>query len=122
MIIRKLDQPVDMLTHVQGGEGIICRRQFLLPEDSCGAGRLFAVFTLAPGDSIGYHKHTGDYELYYILKGKAKVTDGDREEFMEEGDMMLCRDGGSHSIEAVGEEPMEFLAEILFPNERGNAR
>ena len=116
MIIRKLDQPVDMLAHVQKGEGIICRRQFLLPEDSYGAGRLFGVFTLAPGDSIGYHQHNGEYELYYILKGKAKVMDNDEEVILEEGDMMQCKDGDSHGIEAVGEEPMEFLAVILYPN------
>ena len=116
MIIRKLDQPVDMLAHVQNGEGILCRRQFLIPEDACGAGRLFAVYTLEPGDSIGFHRHSGEYELYYILKGKAKVMDNDREVFLEEGDMMQCRDGESHGIEAVGEGPMEFMALILYPN------
>ena len=117
MITRKEDQPVELLTRVQGGEGIICRRQFLRAEDSCGTGRLFAVFTLSPGDSIGYHRHTGEFELYYILKGTAKVRDNDREVILEEGDMMQCRDGDSHSIEAVGEEPLELLAEILFVKE-----
>ena len=117
MIIKKLDQPVDMMPHVQGGEGIICRRQFLLPEDAYGSGRLFAVFTLEPGDSIGYHQHRGEFELYYILKGKARVKDNDEEILLEEGDMMQCKDGDSHCIEAVGEESLEFMALILFPNQ-----
>ena len=113
MYIRKLDQPVDMMSHVQNGEGIICRRQFLMPGDAYGAGRLFAVFTLNPGDSIGYHQHQGEFEVYYILKGQGKVTDNGDTYILEEGDMMQCGDGDSHSIEAVGEEPLEFLALIL---------
>lgn len=115
MIIKKLDQPVDMMPHVQGGEGIICRRQFLSKEDACGAGRLFAVFTLEPGDSIGYHQHQGEYELYYILKGQAKVMDNDKEVILEEGDMMQCKDGDSHCIQAIGDESLEFMALILYP-------
>ena len=117
MIIKKLDQPVDMMSHVQKGEGIIARRQYLLPEDAYGSGRLFAVFNLEPGDSIGYHQHQGEFELYYILKGQAKVRDNEKEYLLEEGDMMQCKDGDSHSIEAVGEESLEFMALILFPNE-----
>ena len=114
MFRKKLDQPVDLLPQVQGGEGILCRRQFLLPEESAGTGRLFAAFTLNPGDSIGYHKHEGEFELYYIVKGKGRVVDNGEEYILEEGDMMQCKKGDSHSIEAVGEEELEFIALILF--------
>ncbi len=86
---------------------------FLNAEDSYGAGSFFGKATIPPGGSIGYHQHKGETEIYYILKGKAKVFDNDMEHILEAGDMMQCKDGDGHGIENVGDCDLEFLAIIL---------
>ena len=104
---------MDLCPHLQNGKGTIEKRTFLENEDAAGAGRLFAIMTIQPGDSIGYHSHQNEYEVYYILKGRAKIVDDGETYELEEGDMMQCKSGSSHSIENVGEGPLEHLALIL---------
>ncbi len=113
MIIRKENQPCLIKEGVQGGAGQAHFRYFLEEKDAYGSGRLFAVITLRPGESIGPHSHQGEFELYYILKGEAQVSDNGQPFTLYPGDMMQCRDGDSHSVENRGQEDLEFLAVIL---------
>ncbi len=117
MLIRKEEQEVTYLPHLQGGEGAPKRRIFLPKEEAAGTGRLFSVFTLQPGESIGYHSHTDEFEFYYILKGEGTVTEDGVSYFVREGDMMQCKNGSAHSILNTGEEPLEFVAVILYVKE-----
>ncbi len=114
MYTRKNDQPVAIRSALMGGKGDILCRSFLSNEDAAGTGRMFAVNTIQPGDSIGYHSHQGEFEVYYILKGTAQVVEDGKRYTLYEGDMMQCKSGSSHSIENIGSEPLEHLALILF--------
>ena len=114
MLIRKGEQEVARLPHVQGGEGVIERRIFLPKEEAAGAGRLFSVFTLQPGESIGLHRHTGEFEIYYVLQGEGEVTEDGKTYRIGPGDMSLCKDGSEHMVVGCGEEPFEFAAIILY--------
>lgn len=98
---------------LQGGKGSVTLRHFLNKEDACGTGRLFAVSTINPGNSIGYHRHEGEFEVYYILQGIAKIVEDSETYLLHEGEMMQCKSGSSHSIESVGTEPLRHLALIL---------
>lgn len=113
MKILKKDQMEEVRPHMVGGEGECTVRQFLPVDCAYGAGRLFAVNTLEPGCSVGYHKHQGEYEVYYILEGVGHVVDDGEEYDLAAGDMMQCRDGFSHSIENRSDKPLRFLALIL---------
>lgn len=117
MYKRKEDQKCSVREGVMGGRGEILSRHFLSQEDAAGTGRLFAVNTVAPGCSIGRHSHQGEFEIYYILSGTAKVTDDGEEFILGEGDMQQCRSGHSHSIENAGDTPLEHIALILFEKE-----
>lgn len=98
-----------------GGKGEVQLTHFLDKEDASGKGRLFAKSVLPPGSSIGFHKHNGDFENYYILKGKALVTDDDgSQHVLEAGDVMFTPNGCGHAIENIGEENLEYIALILF--------
>jgi mannose-6-phosphate isomerase-like protein (cupin superfamily) len=78
-----------------------------------GKTRLFARLRLRKGCSIGYHVHEGEEEIFYILCGRAIVTeDGARAE-VGPGDAVLTGGGGGHAIENREEEPVELLAVIL---------
>ena len=114
MLIRKEDQAVSKMPHVQGGEGVIERRIFLPQEEAAGAGRLFGVFTLQPGESIGLHRHTGEFEIYYVLQGEGEVTEDGQTYRIGPGDMSQCKDGSEHMVVAVGGEPFVFVAIILY--------
>ncbi len=96
-----------------GGEGELEIVHFLEAEEACGAGRLFAVDTLLPGSSIGYHQHTGEYEIYLVLEGTAEIVEDGQTYLLQRGDMMQCGDGSSHSIKNIGSVPLRFLALIL---------
>ena len=99
--------------NLKGGKGTLEIVNFLEKEESGGAGRLFAVSIIPPGCSIGTHRHDGDFEVYYMLKGKAHVVDNGIPGTLEPGDCMVCYDGDTHSIENRGETPVEYIALIL---------
>ena len=75
--------------------------------------RLYARIVLKPGDSIGYHVHEGEDELYYILSGRAETNDNGTVREPVPGDSTLTRSGEGHSIKAVGTENLELLATIV---------
>lgn len=114
MIKRAADIRHNDEVRLKGGSGVIEIVNFLEKDESQGAGRLFAVSIIPPGGSIGYHKHEGDFEIYYFLKGVAHVCDDGEDAVLSPGDCMVCYDGHSHSIENRGEENLEYIALILY--------
>ncbi|MCL2580039.1 MAG: cupin domain-containing protein [Oscillospiraceae bacterium] len=105
--------------HLKGGKDTVRLIHFLEETQSYGTGRLFGISIIPPGGSIGYHTHTGDFEVYYILKGTAKVVDNGVEDILHPGDSMICREGDSHSIENIGDRDLEYVAIILYTNRKG---
>ena len=118
MIILKDDVPVKTVTGLHGGEGRLISRNFLDLEKSLGAGRVFSVSTLEEGASVAWHIHSGDSETFYVLKGAARVADGDGSlHILNPGDVAFCPDGEGHSIEAEG-GPVEYISIILFTKQQ----
>lgn len=114
MIRGKEDFKVEVIEGLKGGKGHVTVVNFFEQEDFLGKGRLYGKSIIEPGNSIGYHTHEGDQEAYFILKGKALYNDNGEEMILEPGDLAVCRDGDSHSIEAYGEENLEYVMLILF--------
>jgi len=118
MIIRKNEVPQRTIKGLHGGTGRMIARDFLDKEKSKGMGRLFSVSTLEKGSDIPWHEHHGDSELFYILRGRAKVTDGDRREhILEPGDVAHCLDGEGHAIESY-QGPVDYIAMILYTEQQ----
>ena len=118
MIKRKSEIEGKVHTGLRGGTGDTTIFSFLTEQEARGAGRLFAKMVLEPGCSIGAHKHETEMEAFYILKGKALLSDNGVEANLEEGDCHVCPDGQSHSIKNVGEGPLEFIAIILHTKQK----
>jgi len=118
MIKRENEMKITVHEEFLGGKGILKNVHFLDKEDASGTGRLFVKSILEPGCSIGNHTHKGDFEVYYILKGKALVEDNSNREELHPGDSILTKNGSSHSIENIGEENLEYIALILFDQEK----
>ena len=115
MIRRKDELNVAKLEEFRGGNGVTELRHLLSAEELGKAGRLFAHAVLHPGASIGYHKHEGEYEVYYILDGTAKLTQDDEVYELHAGDMSLCPPGSSHGIEnCMADKDLHYMAAIFF--------
>ena len=118
MIKRSSEIEGKVLTNFKDGIGDVTMYHFMTEKEANGAGRLFVKTVIEPGNSIGEHTHDGDVEAYYILKGKALVSDNGNEVVLEPGDCNFCPDGQSHSIKNVGDDTLEYIAIILYTKQK----
>ncbi len=115
MIRKKKDRMDKTVQALRDGKRYCEVSSFLTEEEAHGLGRGFSINTLPPGGSIGWHQHSGDFEVYLIVNGKATVTENDKSEHcLEEGDMMFCEEGDFHAIENTGDADLSFLSLILY--------
>ena len=72
-----------------------------------------AYAELPIGSTIGYHKHTNNDEIYFILSGEATITVDQEEQIIKKGDIILTRTGSSHGIKNVKNKLKFYAIEIL---------
>ena len=118
MIKKKSEIQGKVVTNLRGGIGDITMFHFLTEQEAKGAGRLFAKTVIEPGNTIGVHKHEGEMETYYILKGQGLLSDDGADVILEPGDCQICPDGHTHSLKNVGEDPLEFISIILYTKQK----
>ena len=114
MVRTKEEQSIEFKC-IRNGNGETEMRKILnSTEELYGKGRLFNHMILAPGRTIGEHTHEGDNEIFYFLKGSGIYNDNGSPVQVKPGDTAVCSSGESHSLVNDGEEPLEFIALILF--------
>ena len=67
---------------------------------------------LPAGASIGYHKHEGNCEMIFIVKGEGKVLYDDEENPIKAGECHYCPEGHSHSLINNSDNDLEFYAVV----------
>lgn len=67
---------------------------------------------LIPGASIGYHKHTEDYEVIFITAGEGKVLYDEEEIRLKAGDCHYCPQGHAHSLINDSDADLTFYAVV----------
>ena len=97
-----------------GGPGIAKFTKIVNEEGLAGKGRLFSVASLKPGCAIGSHKHSGELEIYYVLKGQGTYDDNGTSVQVKAGDVTVCNDGEVHGMLNSGTEDLDMVALILF--------
>ena len=103
MIVRhESDMHREDRQEMRGGTGTVIVKDLLAPEELSGHGRLFAENVVPPGASIGLHLHERETEWY------------DTRHEVGPGDLTVVHDGHRHGIENTGDEPLLFIALILF--------
>jgi mannose-6-phosphate isomerase-like protein (cupin superfamily) len=115
VLFRSIPEKPEILDHFQGGKGHLEAYPILNGvEEMQGKGRVFKHMVLQPGCEVGSHVHSGDCETVYVLKGSAhcKVNG----EMMEIGPGMVhfIADGEEHYMINDGNEPLEFIALVLY--------
>ena len=114
MVRTKKEQTVEFKC-IRGGKGEAEMHKILNnAEELYGKGRMFNHMILAPGNSIGEHRHEGDNEIFYFLKGSGLYNDNGNTVRVRPGDTAVCSNGEFHSLINDGAEPLEFIALILF--------
>jgi len=113
MITRADAMPTERNEKEQGGTGVTEITHMFRKEDLPAFSRLFAVIALEPGASIGLHRHVGEDEIYYVIRGQGTLVEGGVPASLNAGDAHLVRSGGTHGIENTGNDRLEFVAVIV---------
>ena len=65
---------------------------------------------IEPGDSIGYHQHVTNEDVYIIVSGEGVFKDKDgKDKPVKAGDVAIVRKGESHGIANTGKVPLVFV-------------
>jgi mannose-6-phosphate isomerase-like protein (cupin superfamily) len=113
-VIRKESELKEILVpNMRGGQGVGRQSQFFQPQDFSTPLAAFNVVTLDPGVSVGFHKHEGSEEVYWVLQGRGLAQDDDREVEMNPGDALLTQDQHAHSIANPGPGPLRLLTVLV---------
>lgn len=96
------------------GAGYLLGTHILQADEMCGKGRVFMHGRLEKGCEVGWHVHTGDCEVYYFLTGEGEYNDNGETVTVRAGDMSFTGDGEGHSLKNLRDEPLEFIALVLY--------
>ena len=114
MILDFNKMEVTVLPNFKGGEKEFAANMFF-----DGTNRIFKG-NLAPGASIGFHKHEGSCEMIFVLSGKGTLVEQSEDEASERqthevlaGDCLYCPEGHSHSlVNSSVDEDLVFYAAV----------
>ena len=98
--------PEETIPHFKGGDGQIATRMFW-----DGSTRIMRA-RLAPGSSIGLHRHEGNCEAIYVLSGRGTATLDGVPEPLGPGQCHFCPEGHEHQLVNVGTEDLVFFAVV----------
>lgn len=101
-----------------GGNGSVLMEQILNDEQFHGMGRVFSKMTLKEGCSLGYHIHENESETYYVLSGTGEYNDNGTIRTIGPGDVTYTPSGFGHGVENVNQEDFEFIALVLFDEQK----
>lgn len=113
-MIRKDKDCVRYSKQMFAGPGEVEAKQILNEGEFRDKGRLFNHIVLKPGTAVGEHRHTNDFEVYYVLSGTGLYNDNGTEVEVGPGDVTVCPEGERHALLNTGTTDMEIIALILF--------
>ena len=113
MHVKRSGMTVEDKEKLRGGEGT-ARFTHLVPAEALGRVKLFSEVRLAPGASIGYHRHDWETEYYVFVSGTGVVNDNGNDFTVTPGDVTVTGSGCSHSLANNGGEDLVLYALIIY--------
>lgn len=114
MIRKKSSCRMEEISHMQGGIGSFRLEHLAEHTELADAVRLFAVGTLLPGCSVGWHVHSDTTEICWFVSGTGTVVeDADVRCHVEAGDTHICPAGSGHEIINDSNAPLSYLCVVL---------
>ena len=76
------------------------------------------IVELAPGEAPPPHQHDDMEQVFYVLSGQGRLVIGEHSEtyLVDPGDVVRVPPGTPHTIHALGDAPLRYLAVDCFPN------
>ena len=106
MLIKKDRLPAQHLAHFKGGEGELLARMSVDGDNKI----LFGC--LAPGHTVGEHRHETSSEIIFITAGSGFALCDGEPEALSPGVVHYCPKGSTHKLVNDGEENLEFFAVV----------
>lgn len=106
MIIDFKTLPFEEIPNFKGGDGVFRVQMYW-----DGTTRIMHGI-LAPGSSIGLHKHEGNCEMLFMVSGQGTLLEDGKHTILSAGQCTYCPDGHEHSLINNGAEPLEFYAAV----------
>lgn len=108
MLIDFLNMTEEAKPNFKGGQKEYNVKMFDIGPNKIMRGRL------VPGASIGFHTHTEDQEIIYVLEGEGTVVDenGSKVETVLPGQATYCAKNDSHSLVNKGDKDLKFFAVV----------
>ncbi len=106
MIIDFSEINEETLENFKGGNGIMFSKGFTDGVNNVKLNRL------QPGASGGYHLHSGNCEMMYVLSGEIEFVENGCVEICKAGQMHYCPKGHQHSFTNKGDVEAVFVAVI----------
>ncbi|CAB50413.1 cupin domain-containing protein [Pyrococcus abyssi] len=92
--------------------------KFPIFEGELPEGSYVQVVEIKPRSKVGKHYHKFQYEVFYIIKGNARLGIGGEEYDARPGDIFLVKPGTVHWVINDSEEPFKLL--VVKLNFRGD--
>lgn len=99
---------------IGGGVGEATFHHLVPKEGLFEKGRLFAHLSIPVGGTVGVHQHVDEAEYYVILSGTGSYLMDDQTFPVATGDVCEVQPGHSHGLINTGDEPLLFIALIVF--------
>ena len=80
------------------GSGTIIFRRLLSDIDFQSSIDFIDYTIIPPKSSIGYHKHSNNEEVYFVVSGKPLVTVDNISKRLQPGSISVVRSGQTHSL------------------------
>lgn len=113
MIRNGKDKSVEVREDMRGGRGkVFIAHLWKNDEMNAGCCRMAAEITIPPGNSIGFHRHEEEEEIFYIISGIADFDDDGRVVRLAPGDTTLTSAGSGHAIANAGRDDLVVMAVI----------
>ena len=104
---RKIKHVIQKRCH--NGKGAILFREIFDKKDFKSNLQFLHETIVLPNSTIGYHKHLGNEEIYYVIEGKGLMKVDGQEKIVKPGDAVITYSGSSHGLKNIYDRDLKIL-------------
>lgn len=91
------------------GKGTILFREVFAKNDFNSAIQFLHETSVMPNSTIGYHKHSGNEEVYFIIEGVGLMEVDGEKKVVCPGDAVITYSGSRHGLKNIGDKDLKIF-------------